>query len=86
VGAELSQRAAAARQMFELLSVYLAAYLVEGANFESALRPVPTRLRLRIQLESALAKITRHLDRSLPLSREENYLIPVSEVAAHAHC
>jgi hypothetical protein len=79
-------RAAAVRQMGELLSAYLAAYLVDGASFDEAIRPVPTSMRLRMRLESMLAKAIRHIDGHLPLSREDNYLLPASQLAAHAHC
>ncbi len=79
-------RAAAVRQMGELLSIYLAAYLVDGANFGDAIRPVPTSMRLRMRLESVLAKAVRHIDGRVPLSREDNYLLPTSQLAAHAHC
>jgi hypothetical protein len=79
-------RAAAVRQMGELLSIYLAAYLMDGAGFGDAIRPVPTAMRLRMRLESMLAKATRGVDGRLPLSREDNYLLPTSQLAAHAHC
>lgn len=79
-------RAAAVRQMGELLAIYLAAYLVDGASFSDTIRPVPTSMRLRMRLESMLAKATRHIDGRLPLSREDNYLLPTSQLAAHAHC
>jgi hypothetical protein len=79
-------RAAAVRQMGDLLSAYLAAYLVDGASFDEAIRPVPASMRLRMRLESALAKTIRRLDGRLPLSREDNYLLPTSQLAAHAHC
>jgi hypothetical protein len=79
-------RAAAVRQMGELLSAYLAAYLVDGASFGNAIRPVPASMRIRMRFESALAKAVRRLDDRIPLSREDNYLLPTSQLAAHAHC
>lgn len=81
-----STRAAAVRQMSELLGLYLAAYLVEGSSFSDALRPVPMSMRLRIQAEDTISRLIRRFDGGLPLSRENNYILPVSEVAAHAHC
>jgi hypothetical protein len=79
-------RAAAVRQMGDLLAIYLAAYLVDGANFSDAIRSVPTSMRIRMRVESMLAKAIRHIDGRLPLSREDNYLLPTSQLAAHAHC
>jgi hypothetical protein len=81
-----STRGAALRQMCELLGLYLAAYLMDEVPFHDALRPVPARLRLRIQTEDALSRVTRHIYGSLPLARENNFILPVSEVAAHARC
>jgi hypothetical protein len=83
-------RSAAVRQMSELLGIYLAAYLIDGARFTDTVRPVPARLRLRIQVEDALGRalgrLIRHMDGSLSLARENNYILPVSEVAVHARC
>jgi predicted RNase H-like HicB family nuclease len=79
-------RSAAVRQMGELLGLYLATYLIDNASFTDAVRPVPTRMRLRIQAEDAVSRIMRHVDGKIPLSRENNYILPVSEVAAHARC
>jgi hypothetical protein len=79
-------RAAAVRQMAELLGLYLAAYLVDGVEFYGAVRPVPSRMRFRIQMESAVGRLISRLNSSLSLSRENNYILPVSEVAVHARC
>lgn len=79
-------RATAVRQMADLLGLYLAAYLIDDVDFSNTLRPVPTRMRLRIQTEDAIGRLTRHINGKVPLSRENNYLLPVSEVAAHARC
>jgi hypothetical protein len=79
-------RGAAVRQMGDLLGLYLAAYLVEGARFSDAVRPVPARMRLRIQAEDAISRAVRQVGGKIPLSRENNYLLPLSEVAAHARC
>jgi hypothetical protein len=83
-------RSAAVRQMSDLLSIYLAAYLIDDASFMDTVRPVPARLRLRIQVESALGRalggVIRHMDGGLSLVRESNYILPVSEVALHARC
>lgn len=85
-----STRAAAIRQMGELLAIYLAAYFADGASFESTVRPVPASLRFRIQVESALGHLILRPLAALPLSRslsrEDNYILPVSEVAVHATC
>jgi hypothetical protein len=83
-------RTSAVRQMSDLLSIYLAAYLIDGVSFEDTVRPVPARLRLRIQVESALGRalggVIRRMDGGLSLARENNYILPVSEVAVHARC
>jgi len=79
-------RATAVRQMADLLSLYLAAYVMENADFSATLRPIPVRLRLRIQAEDALWRLTRHIGAKLSLSRENNYILPVSDVALHARC
>jgi hypothetical protein len=79
-------RSTALRQMVDLLSLYLAAYLVDNADFSDTLRPVPARLRLRLQAEDALGRLTRHIGGKLSLARENNYILPVSEVAVHARC
>jgi hypothetical protein len=81
-----ASRAAAVRQMADLLSLYLAAYVVDNADFSATLRPIPARLRLRIQAEDALSRLTRHIGGRLSLSRENNYILPISDVAVHARC
>ena len=79
-------RAAALRQMAELVAIYLAAYVVDGASFQVAVCQCAARMRLRLQLESALGRVLGHLYGRLPLSREDNYILPASEVAVHARC
>jgi hypothetical protein len=79
-------RSSAVRQMGDLLGLYLAAYLVDGNDFFDAVRPVPARMRLRIQAEGILSRLINHIGGGLPLSRENNYILPVSEVAVHARC
>ncbi|HTW43135.1 MAG TPA: hypothetical protein VMD79_12550 [Solirubrobacteraceae bacterium] len=81
-----ASRAAAVRQMGELLALYLAAHLMDGDTFNDAIRPIPTRLRFRIQIESALGRVMRHVGGAVVLARENNYILPVSEVAVHARC
>lgn len=85
-----NSRGAAVRQMGELLAIYLATYFADGADFAETVRPVPASLRLRIQVESALGHLILRRLAALPLSRslsrEDNYILPVSEVAVHATC
>lgn len=69
-------RADAVRESFALLLAYLHAYFQDGAAFESAVRPIPRRLRLQILAESALARTLRRTMLRLPLRDESTYALP----------
>ncbi len=69
-------RAEAVRQSFELLTAYLQDYFGEGAEFADALRPIPSKLRLQITVESALARALRRTMLKLPLTDESTYAVP----------
>lgn len=81
-----STRQAAVRQMGDLIGLYLAAYFVDHEAFASAIRPVPLQMRFRIQAEDFVSRLVRRIDAGVRLSREDNYILPVSDVAAHARC
>jgi hypothetical protein len=69
-------RAAAVTDAFGLLGAYLEAYFEDGADFTQTLRPIPTQLRLRIKVESTLAKTLRRTALRLPLRDEATYELP----------
>jgi hypothetical protein len=69
-------RAAAVADAFGLLGAYLEAYFDDGADFSQTLRPIPTRLRFRIRVESMIAKPLRLTALRLPLSDEATYALP----------
>ncbi len=69
-------RAAAIADAFGLLGAYLEAYFDDGADFSETLRPIPAQLRIRIRLESIIAKTLRLTALRLPLTDETTYELP----------
>jgi hypothetical protein len=69
-------RAAAITDAFGLLAAYLEAYFDDGADFSETLRPIQAWLRLRIRIESMIAKPLRLTALRLPLSDEATYELP----------
>jgi hypothetical protein len=91
-------REEAVQEGLEMLVAYLDAHYEDGDSFEVALRPIPGTLRLRIELESALAPLARtllnrNLDR-LPfapvadiadIADESTFSLPGGVVANYVH-
>jgi hypothetical protein len=69
-------RAEAIQDSFALLIAYLHDYYEEDAQFSDTVRPVPTRLRARIIVESAIGRILRRIALHLPLADESTYALP----------
>jgi hypothetical protein len=70
-------RADAVTQSVELLCAYLLAYFEEGHAFKDAVRPIPAGLRLRIVVESALARRLRSVLPRLTGPSEDTYALPL---------
>jgi hypothetical protein len=73
-------------EVLHLLFAYLRAYFDDGAEFAAALRPVPRSLRLRIEAETAVARLGRHVSARAPFATEDTYALPPGTLANFAPC
>jgi hypothetical protein len=70
-------RTEAIEQSLHLLTAYLLAFFDEGRAFKDAVRPIPARLRLRIIVESAVARRLRTALPRLERPSEATYALPL---------
>jgi len=59
-----------------MVCAYLTSYLHEGRDFDSARRPIPPKLRAKLQAQVFLAKPMRALRRGADTTQEGDFLFP----------